>query len=145
MALKDFSKYPYFTRCRSILKTADGNTQKVVGWLDVTVSLKGKTKPLKLFVIPPISQREILGIDFWKSYNLIPDIIGSVDMLAMDSTIDTIPNFNPGENRDQCSPPKDQIDDNFYPLLDQQRQQLKEVVDLFPNFEIQGLGRTNLI
>lgn len=106
--------------------------------LDVTVSFKGKTKPLKLFVLPSISQRVILGIDIWKSYNLIPDIIGSVDMLAMDSTIDTIPNFNPGENRDQCSPPKDQLDDNFYPLLDQQRQQLKAVIDLLRD---SGIGK----
>lgn len=84
LASTDFTKYPNFFKCKSFVKTADGNKQAVVGWFEVIISFKNKTSPLKLFIIPSISQRLILGIDFWSAFDLIPDIIGSIDLLASD-------------------------------------------------------------
>lgn len=36
-------------------------------------------------------------------------------------------------------------DTNFYPLSDQEKRQLDTIINLFPNFESHGLGRTSLI
>lgn len=85
LAQKDFSKYNNFSKCKTFVKTADGQKQKVEGWIDVDISFRGKIKSIKLFIIPSISQKLILGLDFWRSFNLIPNILDSVDLLATDN------------------------------------------------------------
>lgn len=84
LALNDFSKFSNISKCKSNVRTADGNLQNVNGWIEVDVTFKGETRPLKIFIIPSIAQKLILGIDFCKAFNLIPDIIGTVGMIASD-------------------------------------------------------------
>lgn len=43
-------------------ETADGKTQPVLGWIDVMI--KGQGKPIKLLIVPSISQNLILTVDF---------------------------------------------------------------------------------
>lgn len=139
-----FHRYPNFVRCKSVVRTADGKTQEVKGWVEVDISFKGQTKPIKLFIIPTISSRLILGIDFWKSFNLVPNIISSVDIFENPLPIDESslihkPEFDRTEDlNSECTEP-------FVPLSSDQRSQLDVVISMFPNFEKQGLGRTNLI
>lgn len=80
-ALKDYSKYTNFSKCKSFVKTADGASQKVIGWLNVNVIFKDRTKQLNFFIIPSLSQRLILGIDFWRKFDLIANVIASVDLV----------------------------------------------------------------
>lgn len=90
LAKHDFSKYDTFTKCKSSVKTADGQTQNVVGWVYVDIHFRDKFKSIQLFIIPTISQKLILGIDFWKAFDLIPDILNSVDLVASDGKSNTI-------------------------------------------------------
>jgi len=78
---------------------------------------------LDLYVIPSISQRLILGIDFWRVFSLAPNILGSINCLESETK----------ELGDQ------------YPLSEFQRRQLETVKEMFPNFEHKGLGRTDWI
>lgn len=140
LALHNFSKYQNFSKCRSNVSTADGSIQRVVGWIDVLVSFKGDTRPLRFFIIPSLSQRVILGIDFWKKFGLIPDILGSVVLMA-DGVISTsVQALNP-----EGVVLQEDFDTDSFPLTGPQRKQLQAVINLFPNFETQGLGRTRLI
>lgn len=82
LAKQNLSKYPNFTACKSYVKTADGKRQEVLGWIVAKVSFMNKTNNLKFYIIPTITQRLILGIDFWKTFNLLENIIGSSDIVS---------------------------------------------------------------
>lgn len=82
LAQKDFTKFPNFVECKSFVKTADGNCQKVLGWISTNITFKNKTNIIKLYIIPTISQRLILGIDFWKAFNLFQNVLETADILA---------------------------------------------------------------
>lgn len=143
LALNDFSKYEFFYECKSYVKTADGKTQKTLGCLNVDVTFRKETQRLKLLIIRSITQRLILGLDFWKVFKLATDVFDSA-----------ILSENPSDlNASQIVSELEQIniekpmnrDDHQYPLTPCQTQQLAAIIDLFPNFETQGLGRTSLI
>lgn len=140
LACTDFSKYSNFNKCKTYVKTADGNTQKVLGWLHVEISFKNQKKIMKLFVIPSISHRLILGIDFWTLFNLIPNIIRSIDVVSC--TASELPSIPVSKIDEDTNIP---IKNETYPLSEAEQGQLKTVIELFPNFERQGLGRTPLI
>lgn len=142
LAQTDFSKFKNFSKCKAHVKTADGKSQSVIGWLDVIVTFKDKQRPLNIFVIPSISQRLILGIDFWKKFDLIPNIIEAVDVVDQ-SVLSVSPSDFESDRKDSTIVNKSE--ERYFPLCPIQRQQLETVISLFPNFEKQGLGRTNLI
>lgn len=145
-AKENFSKYKNFSKCTSSVKTADGKSQKVIGWLNVEIKFKDKVCSLNLFIIPTISQRLILGIDFWRAFDLIPSLIVSVDLV--DRPLLNLQPLEAGKGLENTVV-KEEFDceDNkyYYPLNEDQKQQLRAVISLFPNFEKQGLGRTSLI
>ncbi|XP_037827126.1 uncharacterized protein LOC119615120, partial [Lucilia sericata] len=150
LALTDFSKFPNFVKCKSFVKTADGNSQPVLGWLDVNITFQNKSKPIKLFIIPSIAQRLILGIDFWNTFALLPDLVGAVSIVFVNDKSNCPSDLSVIDAKsDVLSDSKEKSDDNSdensYPLTLSQRQQLSAVIELFPNFEKQGLGRTSLI
>ena len=150
LASYDFSKLQNFTKCKNFVKTADGQSQTVYGWLDVDVNFKNQSRQLKLFIVPSLAQRLILGIDFVKSFAIFPDLIGCTDIISLDKTSNTLLS----ELTDISDKLKTESEDlknleipgeNFYPLSQSQQLQLNAVIELFPNFEKQGLGRTSLI
>lgn len=149
LALNDFSKFPKFFKCKSFVKTADGKTQPVLGWLDVEISFQDTTKPIKLFIIPAISQRLILGIDFWNTFALLPDLVGPASIVFVDPKSKFPASLSPiSEESDILSDAMNNsttLGENLYPLTSKQRQQLNAVTEMFPNFEREGLGRTSLI
>lgn len=52
LAKSNFHKFPNFSNCKSLVKTADGATQKVIGWLSVDLKFRDKVFPFNLFLIP---------------------------------------------------------------------------------------------
>lgn len=150
-ANENFSKFSNFSKCKTHVKTADGKLQQVVGWLSVSVTFKGKSRTLNIFIIPSISQRLILGIDFLKSFELIPNIVGSVDIfdktiLSVESSVTPFIRKNSDVLSECNEASKDnENSEQYYPLTATQKQQLNAIVSLFPNFEEEGLGRTSLI
>lgn len=145
LALLNFENYPNFTKIKSYVKTADGSPQKVNGWLDINMTFKEKTHPLKLFIIPSISQRLILGIDFCKKFNFLSDITNSVDVVASYNAAE-LSEFQESQKNFRDGVVNDHEGDAVqYPLISDQKSQLESVIKLFPSFEKQGLGRTPLI
>ena len=124
IALEDFSQHPSFQKISSSVKTADGKLHKIIGLIEVDIEFKNKNNKIKLYIIPSIIQKLILGIDFWRSFDLAPGIISSISTETQ-------------ENEDS--------EEKYYPLTYLQKQQLETVKKLFPNFDTQGLGRTKLI
>jgi hypothetical protein len=118
------TKLPEFKKINSRVKTADGKSHEVTGFLSALVIYKGKETLLKLFVIPSLEKNLILGIDFWKAFNLAPGLISSLE--CEDSKVE-------------------EKETNAYPLDSRQKQQLEAVKLLFPSFATQGLGKTSLI
>lgn len=151
LARVDFSKFSNFTRCKTHVKTADGNAQQVIGWINVDITFKDIIRNLNLFIIPSLSQRLILGIDFWKNFNLMPNVIESVDIvhksiLSISHSKSCIPT-----DEAPCSIENDKIynsndsEEHPYSLTSSQRLQLNTIISLFPDFQKEGLGRTSLI
>jgi len=79
LAKTEWSKYPQFTRIASNVKTADGKSHHVVGCIKASVIYKRLVKSVKFIIIPPQDIRVILAIDFWKSFELAPNLISSVE------------------------------------------------------------------
>jgi hypothetical protein len=52
--------------------TADGTKHAVEGCVDIPNLLNGKLKIIPTLVLPSMSQRLILGIDFWNTFGIVP-------------------------------------------------------------------------
>jgi hypothetical protein len=124
LAQNDWEQRAEFKKINSKVKTADGKSHEVLGFLSALVTYKDKETILKLFVIPSIEKNLILGIDFWREFNLAPGLISSLEL--EDSK-------------------EEEADTNDYPLDSRQKQQLEAVKSLFPSFAKQGLGKTSLL
>lgn len=147
LALTDFSNFKQFFPTKSFVKTADGTVQQTLGFLEVEVSFRDQTKRLKFLIVPKITQRVILGLDFWKAFNLAADVFHSAfisegDILSNHTIAATNIAFN--SEFDNLSTINDN-DNVKYPLTSTQITQLRAIIKLFPDFSEQGLGRTKLI
>ncbi|KAL7725208.1 hypothetical protein ACLKA6_017526 [Drosophila palustris] len=126
LAARDWSSFKQFRKISSQVRTADGGSQAVTGTLNVEVAYNNAKHPVTFFVIPTIEKRVILGIDFWKTFQLVPGLIS-----AIDPPISTVE-----------SPPDNE---ESFPLTQIQKKRLDGVICLFPSYEEQGLGRTPLL
>lgn len=136
----NFKQFKEFCPIKTCVKTADGGIQKVLGLLQVDVNFRGIVKKLQFLIVPSINQRLILGLDFWRTFDLAPHIFEN----ALYSSV----NENPLKLISDLSISKVLVNSNNgkeYPLTPNQEQQLSTIISLFPNFEKQGLGRTSLI
>lgn len=145
LANHPFHKYPNFVKSKSFFRTADGKSQLVIGWLEVVVGFKDQIRELKLFVIPSISSRLILGIDFWKAFKLVPNIISSVDLFEQPDTSPVQSNLptmfqDPAGTTESTQDSTLETEDSLYPLTMEQRFQLDVVIGMFPNFEKKIMG-----
>lgn len=150
LAKQNFTKYKEFFKLNSCVKTADGKLQKVEGYLHIDVDFRNETRRLKILIVPSITQNLILGLDFWRAFNLAPDIFGDVLISTNNDTppqiLSELYNFNSMTQRSLDLLPQSRIENSTeYPLTYNQRLQLDTIVELFPNFEKQGLGRTDII
>lgn len=152
LAKYDFSKLSAFSSSRTNIKTADGTLQKTLGMLEVDVSFKDQTHRMNILVVPSLSQRLILGLDFWKVFKLAADIFESAIVLDTSVDLHKTKDLSALSGTEFASQSISNIEQNSeskvntqYPLTPSQRQQLNAIIDLFPNFEKDGLGRTSLI
>lgn len=121
----DYSTLPGFRTIKSTVHTADGKCQNVTGLIETEMSYKQKREKIVLYIVPSLSQRLILGLDFWRKFGLMDSIVCGI---TSEFTSDN-----------------DRLDPMLCPLTNMQTQQLETVKTLFPNFDLQGLGRTTLI
>lgn len=126
-----FTNKGYLTRpCSSTVTTADNNYQNVNGLLSLPVKCDNKTVIIDFFIIPSIAQKFILGVDFWKAFNVAPQVFETCSTASQTPQISEIRTIIP------CK--------NLNPL---QSQQLGQITNKFESisFERCGLGLTNLV
>ena len=58
----------------SVVTVANGEQCSCLGTVSVPVSLCGKVKVIDMLIIPSIPQQLILGVDFWKSMDVVPHL-----------------------------------------------------------------------
>lgn len=56
------------------VETADAGKHKIQGYMIAPITLEGRTRDIKMFVVPSLKQSIILGIDFWEKMQLVADI-----------------------------------------------------------------------
>ena len=99
------------------VETAGGKSYNILGSVSTEITFRDMTKKLEIYIIPELKQDLYLGIDFWKEFGLI-------DKIFVDE-VDTSKNIE------------------F--LTDEQQQRLNKIISLFPSFEKEGLGNTNIL
>lgn len=103
---------------KSSIRTADV-IGSVIGSAKVDVTFRGVTHPLEIYFIPSLSQDLYLGINFWRLFQLAPDII--------------------------CGLNDSLVDPHTHSLTATQKQKLSLAIQAFPSFEKEGLGKTSLV
>lgn len=107
-------------KIKSSVLTANGSRTEVIGYCSLPVTYMGVTKSIVFYIIPNLSLEAYLGVNFWRAYELAPQIISSIEL-----------DFKP--------------ETDFHDLSLEQKYQLRKVISEFPSFEKLGLGCTNLV
>lgn len=105
------------------VQTASGQQQEVKGYTDVVITYKEMSRPIRLYVIPSLSQSLYLGIDFWIHFNLLPKL----------------------EEVEVTQEVAEAADPNLHQLNSVQNKRLNNIISLFPSCEKEGLGKTTLL
>lgn len=108
-------------KMRSFVRTADGTSNEVMGYLSLPITFNGQTSEMNFIVAPSLTDELYLGIDFWNRFHIVPFIVNE---LKVDPT---------GKET------------NSHNLTEGQGIEVKEVIASFPSFETRGLGRTSMI
>lgn len=116
----------------SYITTANNSEACVKGCLFLPVEFDGATKVIRFYVVPDISTSFIFGVDFWKSFDLAPEIFGRC-ILGQPSTRNVVAEIS-------CLHPLDRLETRQRAIVDNVIQQFEEV-----SFERKGLGRTHLL
>ena len=113
-----------FKPMHAFVRTADGKGQNILGRISTSVCFRGETKRLCIYLVPSLAQELYLGIDFWRSFNLLPLFLMNKENANNLAAL----NF---EDPLQIS------------LSEIQQKELITTIKLFPSFAEKGLGKTN--
>ena len=105
----------------SHVKTANKASANIVGRFSTNIKFKNVTRKLTFFIVPSLSQKLYLGVNFWDAFGLWSKDICEIDLQ--------------GSIRSE----------NSHVLSPEDMLRLNTIVKNFPSFEEQGLGRTELI
>lgn len=112
------------------ITSASEHEVSMVGFADAQVTFQQKTKTIRLYIVPQLANVSYFGIDFWLAFDLMPKL----DELA----IGTVPIGEEEAEVEQELP-------DTHTLSDEQARRLKQIIDMFPSCEAEGLGKTTLI
>lgn len=112
---EEVCKMKNFKSHKTCIKTADSRQQIVYGNLKIPVCFRDKSYEINFYVVPSLTQEIILGIDFWKNFQIAPNIVSELDL-------------------DRES----KISYEAISLSDVQESQLERVKNLFPSYERKG-------
>lgn len=110
-----------YTPLNTSVKTAGGNSKPIVGYIKTSITFRGHSEEFTVFIAPSLVQELYLGIDFIKRFKLAPDIFPSPKISEISIT-------NPLRHI----------------LSDTEEKELTAVINMFPNSEVLGLGKTHL-
>lgn len=109
-----------YKKLSSAVKTADGTRNKIIGYIDVSITYKIQSHSIRLFIVPTLQGQLYLGIDFWMAFNIAPHLVDSVEISTSEPT-------------------------EKHQLPSVQQEEFERIMDEYPSFEKHGLGRTSLI
>ena len=112
----------HFYHNPSSLSTASGEKQRIFGHIKCFVLYGDKKHMMRIFIAPGLKQKLYLGIDFWKLFGLEPKLIDEIDSSSVE--LDTIK--------------------NRHILTSGEENKLESIINIFPSFAREGLGKTNL-
>lgn len=125
--LEDIGKS--IVQIRSTVATSDGSKQNIVGVVDLVVNFKDQEKSHRFYVVPTLKQSLYLGFDFWRSFNIAPEL-HKLEISEVSLSPD-VPKENPEMNQ--------------HDLTSVQLSRLNKVKTLFPSSSDLGLGHTSLL
>lgn len=64
------------------VRVANGGQCEVLGRVDAPVVLDGRMKVCSFLVVPSLKQDVILGVDFWRLFGLLPDVVNGTCVIA---------------------------------------------------------------
>lgn len=123
----DLELIPIFSN----VKTASGHQHRILGKVKVSIRYKDREDDLFMYLCPDLEQALYLGIDFWRKFELAPEVIG-IDELNMDRIME---DFSGDSDSNKIRP---------HNLNPEQKERLNKVIRKFDTFEENGLGRTSL-
>lgn len=80
-------KKSYFTT----LRVASKHTTEIAGEFQVPFALAGECRVIPVLYVPLLSNNLILGIDFWKTFNIRPDFVNRTVEIAAVELLETAP------------------------------------------------------
>ena len=154
--------------------TADKTVHESLGYVQLPVRFRGVTKVLPTLVVPQVSQRLILGYDFWRQFGIQPIILGENGFervatiesatpnsgdevsagvaLSSIATLPALKQSGPDETLDipalelpEPSKTTPETVETEHELGEVERKQLIEAVKMFPCTTENRLGRTSLL
>lgn len=115
---------------------AGGEKLKSIGYMYIPIQLRNITHTIKAFVIPELKYNIILGIDFWRTFNLFPKYLEAITFYKDSDSCLTTSFLN-----------KPNVLCSYDHLSDCQRRTVDCLITQFRDisYEKRGLGRTSLI
>jgi hypothetical protein len=107
------------------IRTADGSSNSMVGFVDANVVYENQSRLIRFYLVPTLQHNLYLGIDFWRSFNVAPNIVSCCDLSTM-------------ELPETARFP-------YHHLSAEQQAEVDAVKKLFLSYETNGLGRTSVI
>lgn len=119
------------------IRTANDSLSPVTGYVFLPVTAVGKTSIVKFYIVPGVSTELIFGINFWKEFNIAPDVLSLLSENRF---------FSPGE-RVEMVVSIDNFLHDFESLSGTQKQLALGVIQQFEDIsaEKKGLGLTHLV
>ena len=108
-----------YDRFSSHVRTADGNSQPIIGKFLADITYKNETKKIEMYVVPSLQQKLYLGINFWKSFGIAPQIISEISQPI-------------------------NVSSEMRELSGEEFSKLQTTISMFPSFATLGLGKTML-
>lgn len=121
-----------------LVTVANGSECNTIGFMTLPITFNGITKVIKFFVIPSIVSNIIFGVDFWKEFNLMPEIFKNVSYIQAPSSF----LFNNAYIDNQVH-----VIEAYENLTSHQQNLAETMICKFKDisFEKAGLGRTHLM
>lgn len=112
---------------------ANKTRSRIIGCMYLIVKAKNLTREIKFYVIPDVGARMIFGVNFFKAFNIAPELFRRYGNQTSDPTVDEVV-----PEKHLCS---------FQELTHDQRAIADGIIRSFEgiSFERKGLGRTHLL
>ena len=116
----------------STVRTADGGRHELLGKINAKVMFKNVEKVLTFYLCPALSLPVILGVPFWKNFNLAPHIF------------DPLKDKNSDPETAETSLEKPDHLLQMHDFSEEESKKLNDVIAQFKTFEKYGLGKTDI-